>query len=108
MGAIIAAGAARAQADLLERFRVGDATAPDRAQTLEKLGLEGSMYFDRLEAQGVICRSPDSPSRYYLDERAMAAYGRRATGRVKLVALGGAFLLIAIGVAMMWLTSRPH
>ncbi len=33
IGAMAVAAAARAEADLLERFRVADATAPDRAQS---------------------------------------------------------------------------
>ena len=59
-GIIAAAGAAagaaaKQMADTLERFRVADATAPDRAQSLDSLGLQHLGVVSRLTTVGVIC-----------------------------------------------------
>jgi len=105
---IAAANARRAEADLLERFRVSDATAPGRAQTLNKLGLEGSRYLDRFQSAGVICDAPGG--QYYLDEVAFAAYRRRRNPRA-LIALAAALCLglaaLILGVAMLRM-SQPR
>jgi hypothetical protein len=112
MGATVAvmaaASAARAEADLLERFRVSDATALGRAQTLSHLGLEGSRYLDRFQSAGVIRQDPGGGGRYYLDEVAFAAYRRRqrkplALAAVLCLALGA----IILGVTM-FLVQRPR
>ena len=41
-GVIVAAAAAREKADVLQRFRLADATSSDRAQSLDSLGLRTS------------------------------------------------------------------
>ncbi len=112
MGATVAvmaaAGAARAQADLLERFRVSDATAPGRAQTLSQLGLEGSRYLDHFQSAGVIQQAPGGSGQYYLDEVAFAAYRRRGRNRRVLAAvlcLAGAAIILGV---MMFLVQRPR
>jgi hypothetical protein len=105
---IAAANARRAQADLLERFRVSDATAPGRAQTLSRLQLEGSRFLDQFQAAGVIREAPGGRGEYYLDEVAFAAYRRRrgnprALAAVLCLAVGA----MIIGVAML-LVQRPR
>lgn len=111
MGATVAvlaaAGAARAQAELFERFRVADATAADRAQTLNKLSLEGSRYLDRFQAVGVIRQSPNSSGRYYLDEVALAAYQHRKRPRAVILALLVAGLAALAG-ALVLATQASH
>jgi hypothetical protein len=105
--AVAAAGVARAEADLLERFRVSDATAPGRAQTLNKLGLEGSRYLDRFQSAGVIRQAPGG-GQYYLDEVAFAAYRRQ---RRNPWALAGALCLALAAMilgATMFLMSQPR
>lgn len=103
---IAAANARRAEADLLERFRVSDATAAGRAQTLSQLGLEGSRFLDRFQSAGVIREDPGGGGRYYLDEVAFAAYRRqRQNPRVALVlCLAGVALIL--GVVMFLVGSR--
>jgi hypothetical protein len=101
---IAAASAARAEAELLERFRVSDATAPGRAQTLNKLGLEGSRYLDRFQSVGVICQAPGGGGRYYLDEVAYAAYRRQRWNprrRAALLCAAGACFLIAVAIFLL-------
>jgi hypothetical protein len=104
---VAAAGARRAEADLLERFRVSDATAPGRAQTLNKLGLEGSRFLDRFQAAGVICQAPGGGGRYYLDEVAFAAYRRRRNPRALAAALCLAGAALILG-AVMFLMQQPR
>jgi hypothetical protein len=105
---IAAASARRAQADLLERFRVSDATAPGRAQTLRPLQLEGSRFLDQFQSAGVIREAPGGRGEYYLDEVAFAAYRRQRQNPRVLAALlclaGGAIIL---GVAMV-LSQQRH
>jgi hypothetical protein len=111
MGATVAvlaaANARRAEADLLERFRVSDATAAGRAQTLSQLGLEGSGYLDRLQSAGVIRQDPGG-GRYYLDEVAFAAYRRqRRSPRALAVALCLGGVAIILGVMIFLTSARP-
>ena len=109
VAAVAAAAAVRAEQDLLERFRVSDATAPDRAQTLNKMGLEGSGVLDRLQAAGVICQGPASGGRYYLDEVAFAAYRRRGRSpRLALLVVGLGLAAIALGVVIFMMSAQPR
>jgi hypothetical protein len=105
MGAVIgviAASAARADADLLERFRVGDATAADRAQSLAHLGLSPARLPTRYLKAGVIRQA--GADRYYLDESALAAYRRgRGPWRVVFALAAG---LLALGAALIAATAR--
>ncbi len=104
---IAAANARRAQADLLERFRVSDATAAGRAQTLNQLGLEGSRFLDRFQSAGVIREAPGG-GRYYLDEVAFAAYRRQGQNpRVLAAVLCLALAALILGVTML-LVQRPR
>jgi hypothetical protein len=99
---VAAASARRAEADLLERFRVSDATAPGRAQTLNKLGLEGSRYLDRFQSAGVIRQAPGG--QYYLDEVAFAAYRRQRWNprrRAALLCVAGACILLAVAIFLL-------
>jgi hypothetical protein len=106
---IAAANARRAEADLLERFRVSDATAPDRAQTLNKMGLEGSRVLVRLQAAGVICQAPASGGRYYLDEVAVAAYRRRRRSpQLAMLVVCIGLAAIAIGVVIFMTSAQPR
>jgi hypothetical protein len=106
IGALAVVAAARAEADLLERFRVADATAPDRAQGLVRLGLPSAQPLARYEREGIIRQA--GTDRYYLDETALAMQRRRQGSRVWLVAIGGMLMLIGIGVAAWVLTSHAH
>ena len=109
VAAVAAAAAVRAEQDLLERFRVSDATAPDRAQTLNTMGLEGSRVLDRFQAAGVICEVPASGGRYYLDEVAYAAYWRRRRSpRLAMLVMVIGLAAIAIGVVIFLTSAQPR
>jgi hypothetical protein len=106
---IAAASAQRAEADLLERFRVSDATAPDRAQTLNKMGLDESRVLDRFQAAGVICQVPGSGGRYYLDEVAVAAYRRRRRNpRLAMLVVAIGLAAIVFGIVIFMTSAQPR
>jgi hypothetical protein len=108
MGAVVgilAAASARADADLLERFRVAGATAAERAQSLDRLGVSESPGMIRYLNDGVICRSPAAADRYYLDEVALAAYRRRRSPVMAIAAVGIMGLAILLG-GMLFLVTR--
>lgn len=104
---IAAAGTARAEAELLERFRISDATAAGRAQTLNQLGLEGSRYLDRFQSAGVIRQAPGGGGQYYLDEVAFAAYRRQRRNPLALAAVLCLGLAAIILGAVMFAVQRP-
>ncbi len=114
-GIIAAAGAAagaaaKQMADTLERFRVADATAPDRAQSLDSLGLQHLGVVSRLTTVGVILPGT-RPGRFYLSEVALAAYQRQQTGRQRIMAIaavGIALLCMLAGVAMLVATKHAR
>jgi hypothetical protein len=110
MGAMVvaSAGAARAEADLLERFRVADATAADRAVPLTQLGLTSSSLLNRFAQAGVI--KPAGRDRYYLDEVAFATYRRRKGPVVVAMMVGILMMLLGMGFAIFAASAAraPH
>jgi hypothetical protein len=103
---VIAAASARADADLLERFRIAGATAPERAQPLDRLGVSDSPGVTRYLTDGVICRSPSAADRYYLDEVALAAYRRRKRPAMVVAGLVVMGLALILGATVMMVTAR--
>jgi hypothetical protein len=99
--AAAAAASARELARVLEGFRVADATAPDRAQTLDSLGLAGNRAVDSLFKAGVILPGRAAHS-VYLSEVAYAAYRRNGQGRARaLFGVGVALLIMAGALAFL-------
>jgi len=93
----VAGNAARVAEDLLERFRLADATALDRARSLPQLGLSpDAPGLARFAAAGVIRQT--NTDRFFLDEAAYAAYRRRQPRLAMAIAI--AFGLMAIGIAI--------
>jgi hypothetical protein len=98
IAAAAAAGAAQREVErTLECFRVADATAPDRARSLDQLGLVGSRGVDRLFAAGVILPGPTTGT-VYLSEVAYAAFRRRRRRGPMVAAIVGACFLILAGI----------
>lgn len=98
------AAAAKQLADTLERFRVADATAPERAQSLESLGLRPDGAVKRLAAAGVILPGARG-GRFYLSEVALAAF-QRQQGKQRLWAAVAGAMCILLGLAALLLTMR--
>jgi len=90
---------------VLERFRVADATAPERAQSLESLGLGDSMMLRRLIDAGVI-RPGSSGNRVYLSETTYATYRRRTRVRAVIFALVAGLAMLILGFAAFVVTAR--
>lgn len=111
VGVMIAAAAAREKADVLQRFRLADATASDRAQSLDSLGLRSDGLVARLMAAGVILPGSRA-NRVYLSEAALVAYDHSAAnrGRIFLAALACMALAAGLGVALFAfsVSHTPH
>jgi hypothetical protein len=99
-GVMVAAAAAREKADVLQRFRLADATASDRAQSLDSLGLQPNALVGRLMAAGVILPGSRA-NRVYLSEAALAAYERTTGNRQRVVAAVIAAAALALGAVGM-------
>lgn len=100
-GAIVAILAAQAQAErrALEAFRVAGATAPERAQTLQAMGITESMALRALTNRTVV--SETEPGHFWLDERKLAARSRAGKPAMLVMALVVlALALIALAVGM--------
>lgn len=78
-GAIVAILAAQAQAErhAFEAFRASDATAPERAKTLNELALPESMALRALTNRGIVRHA--EPGLFWLDERKAAERSRART-----------------------------
>lgn len=99
-----AAAAAAAQQRQLDAFRLAGATAPERAQRPEAMGLPRDDTFVRLAHEGVLRDAGDG--RVWLDEAALIARrsaGTRMSRRAKFVVIGVllALLLLAVGALLM-------
>lgn len=111
-GALIAAsasaGRARRIGAVLDAFRVADATAPDRARSLQALGLEEGTEIVVLARQGVLVHDPGSDA-WYLSESAYIAQRdvrpKRAV-RLLLILIAIALAIVAIGMGIL-IRKRP-
>jgi hypothetical protein len=98
-GAVVAAAAAAHKRRLqvvIDAFRLADATAPDRAQSLDALGVVQNAEVDELTRDGVLVPGPDSDT-WYLSERAYIdrreARSQRARGMMAILLVVVAILL---------------
>ncbi|HLL85055.1 MAG TPA: hypothetical protein VK420_20465 [Longimicrobium sp.] len=95
-GAIVAILAAQAQAErhAFEAFRTADATAPERARTLNNLELPESMALRALTNRGIVREA--EPGLFWLDERKAAERSRASKPMLVAVIL----LLVLLGIAL--------
>jgi hypothetical protein len=73
------------QQDLAERFRAAGATSPDRARTLNEVGVTPGFLFSRLAGQGVFVRVESE--RWWFDAGAWNRYRDRQWRRLVLAAV---------------------
>lgn len=108
-GAVVAAAAAahkRRTQFILDAFRTADATAPDRARSLEQLGVIENIELDQLCRAGVVLEGSE-PGSWYLSETAYIANRANAARRVGRVAIVLAVVLVLfVAVLLYSLTSR--
>ena len=105
-GAVVAAAAAarrRRMQRVLDAFRIADATAPERARSLESLGLSEAREVAELIESGIVARG--GRDLWYLNEGAYIAHrdARRVrVSRVMVVVLACAVFVLGalIGVLL--------
>ena len=100
---IVAAQAAEAERRALERFRVADATRPERARPLDPLGLTPGSALDSLMRAGLVRDA--GGGRYWLDEAAVAARRHAASPRAVKVLLVVLLALAMITLPLLFLVS---
>ena len=105
-GAVIAAAAAarrRRIAALLDAFRLADATAPERAQTLEQLAVSRSREVDELSEGGVLLPGERAGS-WYLSEAGFVAHrDAHASRGMRMMAVAILALLLLLGALLIGL-----
>ena len=92
--AVIAAAMRRREQQVIDDFRAAGATAPDRAQSYNAIGLGETLAVRRLRNRAVVREA--APGLYYLDEEVWAAVRRT---RLRLLTVFTAilgFLLLGI------------
>jgi len=92
--AVIAAAMRRREQEVIDDFRAAGATAPDRAQAYNAIGLGETLAVRRLRNRAVVREG--APGLYYLDEEVWAAVRRT---RLRLLTVFTAilgFLLLGI------------
>jgi hypothetical protein len=101
-GAVVAAAAAahrRRLNAILDAFRLADATAPERARTLDALGVSSSRELDALTQAGVLLAAPRAGA-WYLNEKAYVAY-RDERPRRTLRIIGVVILVLLLGLGLL-------
>lgn len=110
-GAVIAAmAAARAQRvrEVLDAFRLADATAPDRARSLDEIGIAAPAEVAMLSEAGIVLQDPRTGG-WWLSERAYVAHRDREPKkavRVLLVLVAITLLIVAIGMLVLLKTAE--
>ena len=97
MGAVVAAAAAARQRRIqqtVDSFRLGDATAPERARRLEDLGVLEDGETRDLIVSGVLLPGPQEGT-YYLSE---ASYIYHRNGRRRNIKIVLVVLLVLLGI----------
>ena len=106
--AVIIAAHQRAIGRVIDAFRVAGATAPERSQTLDRLGLTRNTAVRDLERAGVI-RPGASSGSWYLDEQAYVTRRESRSRRARIgvtIALISVFVLLAVAIMLLEQTNR--
>ncbi len=104
---VLAGNTARAGEDLLERFRLSDATALDRARSLAQLGLTpDAPMLAQYAAAGVIRQT--NADRFFLDETAYATYRRQRPRTAIILAVAAGLMAIGMALAAATMARAPH
>lgn len=109
-GAVVAAmAAARAQRvrDVMDAFRLADATAPDRARSLDEIGIAAPGEVAMLSEAGIVLQDPRTGG-WWLSERAYIAHRDRQPKkavRVLLVFVSITLFIVGIGMIVLLATT---
>lgn len=106
--AAVAAQRARRLRDIVDAFRIADATAADRARTLSEVAVPSSSEVETLAAAGILVHDVRSGG-WWLNERAFISHRDRHPKRalrLLLVFVAIALVLVAIGLIALTRTAR--
>ena len=95
-GAIIAARQRRIQ-EVVDAFRLGDATAPDRARRLEDLGIVGSDETRDLIVEGILVPGARDGT-FYLNEAGVIYQRNERRGLKAILAVSVVVLVIGLWI----------
>jgi hypothetical protein len=101
--AAAAAARRRRMQEVVDAFRVGDATSADRARPIESLGVAQVREVDDLIADGVLAEGRE-PGTYYLNEAMYIAARERLVPRRKLLVVMA--ILLVVGAGMLAILAR--
>ena len=109
-GAVVAMAAARARRvrDVMDAFRLADATAPDRARSLDEIGITAPAEVAMLSEAGIVVQDPRSGG-WWLSESAYIAHRDqqpKKAVRVLLVLITIALIIVAFGMIALVKSSR--
>lgn len=108
IAASAAAGRARRTGAVLDAFRVAGATAPERAMTLQALGLTQSPEIIALARQHVLLHDPGSDAWYLSEAAYIAQRDVKPKRAVRLLLLFILIMLAIVGIGMIALIrTRP-
>lgn len=109
-GAVIGAMAtarARRVRDVMDAFRLADATAPDRARSLDEIGIAAPAEVAMLSEAGIVLQDPRTGG-WWLSERAYLAHRDqqpKKAVRTLLVFILAVLLVVGIGMAVLLVTA---
>ena len=109
-GVVIAAAAAarrRRRREILDGFRIGGATALDRARRADELGLSDSRELAELVESGVLLPGLRRES-FYLDEAAYVAHRDARAMRPVRVMVVIAVLMVLLGILLVTMVSQQR
>ena len=106
--AAVAAARARRVRDVMDAFRLADATAPERARSLDEIGIAAPAEVAMLSEAGIVVQDPRSGG-WWLSEQAYIAYRDQQPKkaiRVLLVFIAVALVIVAAGMLALMKTAK--
>jgi hypothetical protein len=107
-GAIVAIAAAakrRRRQEVVDAFRLGDATSPDRARRIDEIGVPHFGEAEELLTSGVLVPGLREGT-FYLSEQAYIARRDRRTSLRKGVLVAMLAIIITVGIALLMRISQ--
>ena len=98
------AAIAAAERDMVTAFRVGDATRPERARTLEELGVKHGGLVTALVERGWVREA--GPGLFWLDERKVAEPSRAGSSGLKVALVVTAIATVVLVALALYLSLR--
>jgi hypothetical protein len=106
--AAVAAARARRVRDVLDAFRLADATAPDRARSLDEIGIAAPAEVALLSEAGIVLQDPRTGG-WWLSEQAFVAHRDQQPKkaiRLLLVFIAITLVIVAAGMIALMKTAQ--